>query len=422
MAVALALPLFGVAFLRADSEDWSLHVPLPLLGLMAVGGLGLVMFLVRDPRRPRPLVPASHRPALVVLYVFFMWHVWSLLLSSHFHASRKEVVKLAISVVGFWCTLAFFPRDRRFLGRFFVVSLWSSMLLVGFMIYMYAFVFHSVYLGSDLEEEAKFGRAQLAWYMSMLFPYAFFYFWKARAKLRAVLPTMVLLIGLLYDQTRGAWISVAVGFIFAVVTTWRVSKREAMRLAAVTAGGTTLMIAAALWVLAQYVDLTEFATRVVSIYDPGDVPQLHSYEVRWRVISQAFEGFLRSPVIGVGVGNTREFVERLTHNDVMTVLLELGLVGIVLFAAVILLVGRASRIFDRQLPEGTDWLVLATQAGYVNWIMSMMFINVYTSAQFWLFPALFMVAGSLPPASEPFRERARRRARFLAVAAARGRA
>jgi len=407
LAVGLTLPFFGVDFLRVSSQALRLHMPAPLVALAGVIALGVVMLLMGDRRVARPLVAPIQRPLFVAFYLFLGWHVWSWLMSTSFAGGRKEVVKLAVSLLCLWGAVAFFPRDRRFLGRFFTLALWASVPLIAFLIYLYAFVFHSPFLGTNVEEEARFGRGQLAWYMSMLFPYAFFYFWKGRGKVWIVLPTMVLVVALLYNQTRGAWISVVAGLLFAMLMMWRGSTREALRLAAATLAGTALMVVVGVWVLGRYVDLTEFAARVISIFYPEAVPHYRSYDIRWAMISGAFFTFLRFPLIGVGLANTTDYLVRITHNDVMTILLELGLVGMALFIAVVLLLAHASGVLRRKPPDAMDWLDLATRAAFVNWLMSMQFINVYTSVHFWLFPALFMVAGSTPAAA-PARAKARR--------------
>lgn len=392
LGVALTSPLFAVGYVRLDLDSLGIHIAVPMAGLMGVVAVGTVMLLMRDGSLRRPLLAEPDRSLLIVLYVFLLWHVFSLLFSSSPSAGRKEVVKLMMATVCFWGTLAFFPRERRFLARFLELSLWAAVPLLGYLVYVYAFVFRAPYLGTDLGEEARFGRAQLAWYLSVLFPYAFFYFWKSRHKLARVLPAMVLLVSLLYVQTRGAWISVAGGLAYAAMATWRADRAEALKMTAAIAIGGTLMIGTGLVLIAAYVDITELVTRFVSIYRPQDVPELHSYEIRWAAISDAFAGFRSSPIIGVGVGSTLVFVERLTHNDVATILLELGLIGLMVFVVLLLLLARASGALETTSGAAADWLTLGSRAGFVNWVLSMMFINVYTSVQFWLFPALFVLA------------------------------
>lgn len=392
LGVGLTLPLFAVAYVRLDIERLSVHIAVPMVALMGVLAVGTVTLLMGDGSLRRPLLPEADRPVLVVFYVFVVWHVFSLLLSTSPAEGLKEVLKLTMAITCFWGILAFFPRERRFLERFLKLSLWTTVPLVGYLIYVYAFRFQSPYLGTELNQPARYGRAQLAWYLSVLFPYAFFYFWKSKRKLQSVGPVMVLLVGLLYVQTRGAWISVACALAYVVVTTWRTGRLEAVKMTVSVAILTGLMLGAGLAVIAIYVDITELVTRFISIYRPEDVPELHSYEIRGAAIYEAFVGFQTSPLVGVGVGSTLSYVERLTHNDVATIMLELGLVGLLLFAVVLLLLARASGVLRVTSLATADWLTLGSRAGFVNWVLSMMFINVYTSVQFWLFPALFVLA------------------------------
>jgi hypothetical protein len=392
LGVAVTMPLFGVSFLRLDLDSVGIHIAVPMAGLICVIALGCVMALMNDPGLERPLVFPEDRSLLAVLYLFLLYHVFSSMFSLDASAGRKEVLKVATSSVAFWGALAFFPRDRRFLGRFLKVTLWSSMVLAGFLIYMYAFVFRTIYLGTNLEAEDKFGRAQLAWYLAVLFPYAFFYFWKARNRLASFLPAMVLTVALLYDQTRGAWIAVACGLAYIVIFLWRISRSEAVKMGAAIFGGGTLMVGAALWLMSMYVNITELVTRFISIYDPGDVPELHSYEVRLGTVSDAWAGFTTSPLIGVGLTNGQEFTEHLTHNDAAAVLVDLGAVGIVLFTALLVMLMTRAGVWR---PEGVatmDWLALGSRAGYVVMIVMTIFLNTYTTIAFWFFAALFMLS------------------------------
>jgi len=117
----------------------------------------------------------------------------------------------------------------------------------------------------------------------------------------------------------------------------------------------------------------------------------HSYSVRWLTLQQAWEGFTISPIVGVGLKNTILFANRITHNDYMAILVELGIVGEVLFLGILIIVWNMGRASRHTKLERVSWLSLAARASFVSLLVSSFFINTYTSIHFFVFLGLYVV-------------------------------
>ena len=401
LGVGLTLPLFGVDYLRVHVNVLG-YIALPMVLLAIIVAVGTVMWLMRDPGLPRPLVAPEYRPLLIMVYLFLAWHVFSLQWSIDYANARREAIKLAVAALSFWGTLAFFPRDRKLFEGMAGLALWASALLVAYLMYVYAFVFGALYLGTNVETPARWGRNQLAWYLAVCFPYAVLFLRRTRVKLLAMVPVMTLLVAILYLSSRSAWLAVVVGLFYAAIATWRESRAEALRLLVWLLAGGAAVVVVALWLITLEVDLTEIGRRFVSIYSPEDVPELHSYEARWAAVRDSVEAFLRTPLVGVGLANAAYYAGRLTHNDYVTVLSELGLVGGAMFLGVLLLIAR--EIF-RSRPRGPlARFARAAQASWMSMVVYFVFINVYASVHFWLLTALLLISCEISRAEGAGRE------------------
>ena len=150
-------------------------------------------------------------------------------------------------------------------------------------------------------------------------------------------------------------------------------------------------------IIVQYIDFHETTVRLFSLYKPSAILEQdaalgkRSYELRKKAIVQAVQGWLISPIIGVGVGNTGLYVERLTHNDYATILLELGLLGELLFLGILITVWRRTNSRNDGSRTEIHWLSLAARAGFITLVVCLNFYNLYRSPYFWFYLALFIV-------------------------------
>ena len=170
----------------------------------------------------------------------------------------------------------------------------------------------------------------------------------------------VAFLGIALSGTRTASVGAAVGLLYGLATLTRL--RLAARVAAV------MLLAAALFVLLPIVQpLTSFqrlgttGTEVVH----GDLNE------RTELWADGLQAFQQAPVLGVGTDMYRSVsgLDKVAHNTYISVLVEEGLIGLVLFVAILWIVFRQVRRLPRW--DRHFWLttliVLAIGASTLTW-------------------------------------------------------
>jgi O-antigen ligase len=170
----------------------------------------------------------------------------------------------------------------------------------------------------------------------------------------------VAFLGIALSGTRTASVGAAVGLLYGLATLTRL--RLAARVAVV------MLLAAALFVLLPIVQpLTSFqrlgttGTEVVH----GDLNE------RTELWADGLHAFQQAPVLGVGTDMYRSVsgLDKVAHNTYISVLVEEGLVGLVLFVAILWIVYRQVRrlpTWDRNFWL-TTLIVLAIGASTLTW-------------------------------------------------------
>ena len=394
MILALTLPLFSVTFLRLNLGTYHIAVPMAVLGLI------LSVFILKiflQGTLNGVLISKEIKVLSVVCYLFLLWHMLLAFKSFSLPLASKEVFKLLIGLVVFWSFISLFPRDKQFIQRFIVGACISSSVLLSFLIYKYAFVLKQTFLGTDINEAGRFGKGQLSLYLAMIFPYAFMYFWRTHNKLKGLFPVLILTIALIYAASRSSWAAVIAGLSCSVCFALWVKRDEGLKMLGAVLVGVVGLIGIGFWAISQYVDVKEIYVRFISLTRPDEIPEelaflgKHSYSVRWLTLQQAREGFTISPIVGVGLKNTILFANRITHNDYMAILVELGIVGEVLFLGILIIVWNMGRASRHTKLERVSWLSLAARASFVSLLVSSFFINTYTSIHFFVFLGLYVV-------------------------------
>jgi O-antigen ligase len=167
-------------------------------------------------------------------------------------------------------------------------------------------------------------------------------------------------LGIALSGTRTASVGAAVGLLYGLATLTRL--RLLTRLAVV------VLLAAALFVLLPIVQpLTSFQRLGTT---PTEVTEgdLNGRIAQWR---QGIDAFKDHPVLGVGTDMYRTIntLGKVAHNSYLSVLVELGLVGFVLFATILwIVVAQALRLpkWDRNYWM-TVLLVWAIGASTLTW-------------------------------------------------------
>jgi O-antigen ligase len=391
LLLAVTFPLFAVEFLRYyDQAALRLSLPLPMIALLLILFVGVLSIFAGDPTVAGPAHQRGRLPwVFCFMVLFFVWHLVSLMRSEDFQRGLREVAKLAMGIGSFWIVFTFFPRDRSFIDRFWKVSLWSSAVLIGFLVYYYAFVFNCPYLGNHLDAPTRTGRNMLTWYLVFTIPYAATLVIDSRHKLINSVPILVLTIAWLYAGSRGAWVSVAGGILALVFLLIRANPRKGIAISVALFSAMGLAVFAAWFVLESYFDFQEleYVQRLFSLFDPQAAPELHSVSVRIALMEKALDDFLRLPLTGIGLMNFAIESERVTHNDYLAILADMGLIGFLLFFGILAVVF----VLGFRYLEGKDWLSLGTRASLIGVSISFFFINAYTNSIFWIFLALVLV-------------------------------
>ena len=154
--------LFGITHWRPEIAVFPVPVPMMFIGILFSFGI-LAPLLLWGKVRVN-FSTKKYKILWLLCGLFFLWHLFTLVPSEAKALGMKEAVKLGIGQAAFWSVLALFPRDQKFLERFWRLVLWFTVPLLAYLIYMHIFVWHIDFLTTDLTGGgSKFGRNQLSW-------------------------------------------------------------------------------------------------------------------------------------------------------------------------------------------------------------------------------------------------------------------
>jgi O-antigen ligase len=194
----------------------------------------------------------------------------------------------------------------------------------------------------------------------------------------AYLPAAVLAI--ILTGTRFAIVMSVPTLIFCIAT----SRRLRLTTRAVVA----LMLGVALYQVASIAPESSLR-RLSTLADEAREGDLNGRRVFWR---EGIDVWFEHPLLGVGANSFRGAVEsgRASHNSFLKILVELGLVGLVLFGAVLLATVSATP----RLPwsEKYFWLTV-----FAVWFLGNLTLDFAHTSTTWSLLALVVAAGNLPP-------------------------
>lgn len=110
---------------------------------------------------------------------------------------------------------------------------------------------------------------------------------------------------------------------------------------------------------------------------------------RHRLWSEGFASFVRHPMLGVGANMFRSIntEHKVAHNSFVSVLVELGLVGLLLFLTTVIIAGI--QIFGQPLWDKWLWICI-----FVGWILGSSTLTWEYRKTTWLFLNLFVVSAA----------------------------
>jgi O-antigen ligase len=170
----------------------------------------------------------------------------------------------------------------------------------------------------------------------------------------------VAFLGIALSGTRTASVGAALALLYGLATLTRL--RLVTRIAVV------VLLAAALFVILPIVQPLSSFQRLGTTGTEVTAGDLNGRTAQWR---QGFDAFKDHPVLGVGVDQYRTVntLSKVAHNSYLSVLVELGLIGFVLFTTILwIVVAEARRLprWDRNFWL-TVLLVWAIGASTLTW-------------------------------------------------------
>jgi len=218
----------------------------------------------------------------------------------------------------------------------------------------------------------------------------------------AALPAALLLVwAIMKTFSRGAFLGLAVVGVVMVIHLLRYPRRASRNL---LAPAFAVMLLSLLLLPAGYVD------RIKTITQPGADESVRS---RRETNVAMFQIFLDHPLLGVGIGNSVPlsvvynpsiYFPRVSHNIVLEVAAETGLVGLLFFAFAL---GYAALDFRRaahHFAGRENWLMYAVACGFllglVGFLVTALFKTATVVRVLWLCVAMSVVMRNLVAAGE----------------------
>jgi O-antigen ligase len=402
---AFTFPLFSVSYLRLNLGFYHLAIPLAVLFLIIV--LHVINSLLTERKKDHNHI-GRYGWLLIMCFLFFIWHLVAMYNSQNLSFAVKDSIRLFIGFIGTFSFLLLFPRDKKFTEKFFIFMFWGMSLLLAVTIYKSVFVFHTPYLNDNLTEINRVGKNQLAYFIAKIFPFVFFYFLFSKKKINSGLPLFIMLVSIIYSSSRGSWISTSLGLLFSLATLIFVQKGKGIKTVLKIFISVLLFMSVSLSVMSHYINLSsEVSVRLTSIFHPENMTKdqkylgSNSYSVRGARIQQAVDGFITAPFFGVGLGNTELYAVGLVHNDYAAILLQLGLVGIILYIGILFSIFL--KIFYANLTRKRYkfWMSIGALSSFITHITVSFVYDNYCSAYYWLFFALYLVVVETETSSYP---------------------
>lgn len=400
LILAFLFPLFSLPYFRITFDSIGLSLALPVFYLIILS----IFLLVLDHK----FFNFSKTPHANLIYILFavillfvLYHILSSFFAKEYMWGVKEVVKIIFSVCAFFIVYFLFPRDIELLRKFWLVVVWSSALLMAFLVCYHIFVFRSTFLGCFLDEPSRNSRNQLTGYFLYVVPFAFSYFILQKKRLLTILPFFIILFGIVYSGSRGTLIAsiVSIGYIFLTMFS-QVSKRSRVRLFFSFFGiilffSFIIILFLSVFSSRDNIEL-DFGKRYFAMFNPNSQFDVDTYDKRLALLSESWQSFVESPLLGQGLSNApfSNDYEDLTHNDYMGILQEMGLLGLIFFFALLFLFMKIVLYSNiRNILTDIDflWIGFGTRGVFVAVVVFLIFMNFYTSVTFWLFLALSLV-------------------------------
>jgi O-antigen ligase len=399
--LALALPLeitkLWVPFLQTRLE---LGGGLPPTSVIDAGrlvvALAFVVWVLR-PARPRvDVMPSS--PLTLPCALLFAVYALSTLYAIDVSAARTESLRLLFSLGGF-ALVPFFVRDRASLRWTLYAVVFSAMALAAVGVYQEITgtffwneglgLFGERRINTTFADPNHFARFLLEGIVVSL---ALWFFAERRVRLLLLLPAMALsLLTLVFTGSRGAWVVGAVA-LPVMVMALPIERRLRVRM---LGAGAAMLIVAALAIAA----FSPFFTKRVNTFTFG----IEASGARPYLVKAGLNMFADHPLTGVGAGGYQTSFEddyyrykdpkikanvTISHTSLVTLMAELGAIGLIALAFVVVRWAAYVRGLMGRAPRDTRAALIALAV-----ISAIIFFGSQTEGRFLEDPYLWFAAG-----------------------------
>ena len=366
------------------------HLDIGMLVVVAISGLVCLMVLMRGGRVRLERSDGSIRRVLAFLCAFCVWHVISLAWTHEANVGLREAVKIAAGLGVLTLIVLLVPASESVPERFWTAAIWVAAAFFGGMAYYSWQKWHVAMLSTELDEQTIGGRNQIAAALAYLLPMSAAYAWGARGRLWRYVPFITLAIVLLYSGSRGGGISSACGLTAMALGHGRV---EGWGRAARKTGLALALLAGLVSVLIVSLNYngSEIGRRWYYFYDPSAVPELHSFESRGMRLQLGLRMVAERPLFGWGRGATARIMGTVPHNDYVTVIAELGVIGGALFLGTLGSIAWHLLRLDRRVRH--RWAYFGSQGAFVALLAFMMTMDrISSTIAFWIVMGMSIVA------------------------------
>lgn len=186
------------------------------------------------------------------------------------------------------------------------------------------------------------------------------------------LNVILLLLGILLTFSRSAWIGLAIG---ALVLLWFYKIRFGIRIVTASASVVTLVF---------LIFGTEFVDPIVAL-----ASRQEQIVARWGYIQKGLSYWANNPLLGIGIGAFPQLdpSKAIIHNTYIWLLVETGIIGFLVFIALIYRGVRNFLISVKLLYEDRN-LAIGAFAGFVAMLGFAIGIEMLYQRHFWLLMAL----------------------------------
>jgi O-antigen ligase len=410
LPVVLTRPIVGLSmvlllsFLERYSALTGLFSVTKIVGALLV--LSWLAFIATTPQgeRVRTGLVARHPVLAAALVLFAAWASISLVWAEQPAAAQNSVLRFVLNFVLFPIALVAITRKRD-VAWLFGVFIAGALVTV-----VFGFLEGSTGNPADADrlEGAGINPNQLGTYLVVAMVFAATFFttqrWPPIARAAALAAGCLAAVGLFMTLSRGALVGLAAALLVAPFAVGRGRRAAALVLVVLTVAGTATWYAA--------IAPADAVDRITHPERGGGSGREDLWRVGWRMVDDR-------PVLGVGAGNfgvssvhyllrpgstqrDKYIVVRQTvaHNIYLTVLAELGIVGLTLFVFILSICLRcvllAAREFAARGDPALELLARALFIALVGLLVADFFSSALYSKQLWFLlaaaPALLALA------------------------------